>query len=53
VHPGELYHKGIDIEEGVRDLVVCFMDGFDPQIDDPFKSDGAEGGQNEKKICVV
>ncbi len=34
VHPGELYHKGCDITRGKRDLIVCFMDGFDPQIVD-------------------
>lgn len=34
VHPGELYHKGCDITRGTRDLIVCFMDGFDPQIVD-------------------
>jgi hypothetical protein len=35
VHPGELYHKGCDITSGERALIVCFMDGFDPQIVDP------------------
>lgn len=35
VHPGELYHKGCDITGGERALIVCFMDGFDPQIVDP------------------
>jgi predicted 2-oxoglutarate/Fe(II)-dependent dioxygenase YbiX len=34
VHPGELYHKGVDITEGVRKMIVCFMDGFDPGISD-------------------
>lgn len=34
VHPGELYHKGCDITRGERALIVCFMDGFDPQIVD-------------------
>ena len=34
VHPGELYHKGCDITSGERALIVCFMDGFDPQIVD-------------------
>jgi hypothetical protein len=35
VHSGELYHKGCDITEGERALIVCFMDGFDLQIVDP------------------
>lgn len=35
IHPGELYHKGCDISNGVRALIVCFMDGFDPKIKDP------------------
>ena len=34
VHPGELYHKGVDITSGIRALIVCFMDGFDPHIVD-------------------
>ena len=28
VHPGELYHKGIDITYGVRCLLVCFTGKF-------------------------
>jgi len=35
IHPGELYHKGCDITNGVRALIVCFMDGYDPKIKDP------------------
>jgi hypothetical protein len=38
IHPGELYHKGCDITNGVRALIVCFMDGFDPKIKDPSSS---------------
>jgi predicted 2-oxoglutarate/Fe(II)-dependent dioxygenase YbiX len=34
VHPGELYHKGVDITKGTRLLIVGFMDGFDPKIID-------------------
>lgn len=34
VHPGELYHKGIDITYGVRCLLVCFTDGMNPKIMD-------------------
>jgi hypothetical protein len=34
IHPGALYHKGVDITSGVRDLLICFMDGFDPKIED-------------------
>jgi len=39
VHPGELYHKGIDITYGVRCLLVCFTDGMNPKILDDSKSD--------------
>jgi hypothetical protein len=28
IHPGSLYHKGVDITSGVRTLLVCFMDWF-------------------------
>jgi hypothetical protein len=39
VHPGELYHMGIDIKYGVRCLLVCFTDGANPKILDDSKSD--------------
>jgi hypothetical protein len=39
VHPGELYHMGIDISYGVRCLLVCFTDGANPKIMDDSKSD--------------
>ena len=32
VHPGELFHKGVDITRGTGYLAVCFVDGFDPEI---------------------
>ena len=38
VHPGELYHKGIDITSGVRSLIVCFLDGFNVNITDQSSS---------------
>jgi len=34
VHPGDLFHMGIDITSGTRDLVICFMDGFDLGVKD-------------------
>lgn len=34
VHPGDLYHKGVDISKGTRKMIVCFMDGFQPDIHD-------------------
>lgn len=37
VHPGELYHKGVDITGGVRNMVLCFMDGYNPGILDHSK----------------
>ena len=42
VSPGELYHLGVDITSGVRSLIICFMDGFDPKIVD-------ESSQEEDK----
>lgn len=51
VHPGELYHKGLDITSGYRYLVVCFMDGFDPKIlDDSSQTEDKE--EYEKNVCV-
>ncbi|GMI23189.1 hypothetical protein TrCOL_g3525 [Triparma columacea] len=41
IHPGELFHKGVDITDGTRYLVVCFVDGFDPGIPDPSSAKGA------------
>lgn len=29
---------GCDITSGVRALIVCFMDGFDPEVKDPSSS---------------
>lgn len=34
IHPGNLYHRGVDITSGIRTLMVCFMDGFDPKVTD-------------------
>lgn len=39
VHPGELYHKGVDITYGVRTLLVCFTDGMNPKILDDSKAE--------------
>ena len=35
VHPGNLYHRGVDITSGTRTLMVCFMDGYDLKVTDP------------------
>ena len=43
VHPGELYHKGIDITYGIRTLLVCFTDGMNPKILDDSSADTDEG----------
>jgi len=50
IHPGELYHKGLDITFGIRELVVCFLDGFDPQI-----IDGSDPSQSlpEHELNIV
>jgi hypothetical protein len=26
IHPGSLFHKGVSIRAGVRNLMVCFLD---------------------------
>ena len=38
VFPGDLFHMGVEITQGTRYLVVCFVDGFDPEIQDPSKA---------------
>jgi len=44
VHPGELFHKGVDITRGTRYLAVCFVDGFDPEV-----ADTSTNGDKHKK----
>jgi predicted 2-oxoglutarate/Fe(II)-dependent dioxygenase YbiX len=51
VHPGELYHKGVDITSGIRELLICFLDGFDPQIID--KSDPKNDRVEYEKNVIV
>jgi len=52
VHPGELYHKGIDITYGVRCLLVCFTDGMNPKIlDDSKAEDDDESFEKNVMIC--
>lgn len=51
VHPGELYHKGIDITYGVRCLLVCFTDGMNPGIVDDSKS-GEDSSEHEGNVYV-
>jgi predicted 2-oxoglutarate/Fe(II)-dependent dioxygenase YbiX len=43
IHPGDLYHRGVDISRGMRQLVVCFMDGFNSSVkDDSCENDDSE-----------
>ena len=53
IHPGKLYHKGVDIITGIRMMIVCFMDGFDPNIVDNI-SDGIskEDGARETEVWM-
>ena len=51
VHPGELYHKGLDITYGVRTLLVCFTDGFSPKILDDSKQED-DDPEYEKNVCI-
>ena len=52
VHPGELYHKGIDITYGVRVLLVCFTDGMDPRVADDSKAEN-DKKEYEKAVIIV
>ena len=45
VHPGDLFHKGVDITRGTRCLIVCFLDGFDLKI-----PDNSSNGQNHQEL---
>jgi len=52
VHPGELYHKGIDITYGVRCLLVCFTDGMNPKIlDDSRQEDDDPKYEANVLVC--
>jgi hypothetical protein len=51
-HPGELYHKGVDITKGSRRLVVCFMDGYNPGITDTLPNND-EIHEFEKNILMM
>lgn len=51
VHPGELYHKGIDITYGIRCLLVCFTDGMNPKILDDSKS-SEDSSEYQKNVVV-
>jgi hypothetical protein len=46
IHPGELYHRGVSITEGKRQLVVCFMDGFRHGVKD-HSSEEEEDQENQ------
>ncbi|KAL7469172.1 hypothetical protein ACHAXS_009423 [Conticribra weissflogii] len=50
VHPGELYHKGLDITCGVRCLLVCFTDGFNPKILDDSKPEDDKSEYEENVV---
>ena len=53
VHPGNLYHKGVDITSGSRTLMVCFMDGWDPQVEeDSLNDDDSYDDQMESNIVT-
>ena len=52
VHPGELYHKGVDITYGTRFLLVCFMDGFDPKIMDESQPN-EDREEYEQNVIIV
>ena len=52
VHPGELYHKGIDITYGVRCLLICFTDGMNPKIlDDSRQEDDDPKYETNVFVC--
>jgi predicted 2-oxoglutarate/Fe(II)-dependent dioxygenase YbiX len=52
IHPGDLYHRGVNITRGTRQLVVCFMDGFKPGVkDDSSEEDDRE--EYHRRISVL
>jgi hypothetical protein len=51
VHPGNLYHRGVDITSGTRTMMVCFMDGYDPKVKDP--SDPEEDSEEFQRNVVI
>lgn len=52
IHPGNLYHRGVDISSGSRTLMVCFMDGFDPKVIDG-SNPHEDSAKFEQNVVVV
>lgn len=51
VHPGDLFHKGVNITSGMRYLIVCFTDGHDPDVADDSTSDD-KTAEHEKNVVM-
>lgn len=52
IHPGELYHQGVSITRGTRQLVVCFMDGYKPGIKD-FSSEDDDRPEYQLRVSFL
>lgn len=52
VHPGALFHKAVNITGGMRELIVCFVDGFDPYIEDPSSYSNEDDGFEQNIVTV-
>jgi len=53
VHPGELFHKGVDIESGRRYLLICFTDGMPLPHKDSSSGDDEDHEKHLKNIVKV
>ena len=53
IHPGNLYHRGVDITSGVRTLMVCFMDGFDLEVQERSRAEDDSDGAFESNVIRV
>lgn len=52
VHPGSLFHRGIDITWGTRELLVCFMDGFSPGVADSSSEHKDRKEYESNVLCI-
>ncbi|GKY92820.1 hypothetical protein MPSEU_000251600 [Mayamaea pseudoterrestris] len=52
IHPGNLFHKGVDITSGTRLLVVSFMDGLPANVDDAWFDQTEDGLYETDVVCL-
>ena len=52
IHPGALFHSGVNITSGIRQLVVCFMDGFRTGVEDNLNDNDDISLYEQRILCM-